>query len=131
MVAHKALLGGESSGGLTIKGHILGKDGIFASALIVEMLAATKEANLGAAGSRVQHHRGAVSMDVNLPATPEMRIVVPERLRALAESHETRPIALAGYPVEDLHVGWRRSSCWPTTTGVLMRFSETEPDAAS
>ena len=41
MVEHNALLGGESSGGLTIRGHILGKDGIFASALIVEMLAVT------------------------------------------------------------------------------------------
>ena len=41
MVAHNALLGGESSGGLTIRGHILGKDGIFASALVVEMLAKT------------------------------------------------------------------------------------------
>ena len=38
---HNALLGGESSGGLTIRGHILGKDGIFASALVVEMLART------------------------------------------------------------------------------------------
>jgi phosphomannomutase len=36
-----ALIGGESSGGLTIRGHILGKDGIFASALIVEMLCVT------------------------------------------------------------------------------------------
>ena len=41
MVEHDALLGGESSGGLTIRGHILGKDGIFASALVVEMLART------------------------------------------------------------------------------------------
>lgn len=41
MVQHKALLGGESSGGLTIRGHILGKDGIFASALVVEMMART------------------------------------------------------------------------------------------
>ncbi len=31
MQQHNALLGGESSGGLTIRGHILGKDGIFAS----------------------------------------------------------------------------------------------------
>jgi phosphomannomutase len=30
---------GESSGGLTIRGHIPGKNGIFASALAVEMLA--------------------------------------------------------------------------------------------
>jgi phosphomannomutase len=36
-----ALIGGESSGGLTIRGHILGKDGIFASALIVEMISVT------------------------------------------------------------------------------------------
>src|SRR5664279_1947383 len=41
MQEHRALLGGESSGGLTIRGHILGKDGIFAAALIVEMLART------------------------------------------------------------------------------------------
>ena len=41
MVEHNALLGGESSGGLTIRGHILGKDGIFASAIVVEMIART------------------------------------------------------------------------------------------
>ncbi|MBE7027788.1 MAG: phosphoglucomutase/phosphomannomutase family protein [Ruminococcaceae bacterium] len=33
-----ALIGGESSGGLSIRGHIKGKDGIFASALLVEMI---------------------------------------------------------------------------------------------
>ncbi|MBE6883148.1 MAG: phosphoglucomutase/phosphomannomutase family protein [Ruminococcaceae bacterium] len=33
-----ALIGGESSGGLTVRGHISGKDGIYAAALIVEML---------------------------------------------------------------------------------------------
>ncbi len=38
-----ALIGGESSGGLTIRGHIRGKDGIFASSLLVEMLCATKK----------------------------------------------------------------------------------------
>ena len=36
-----ALLGGESSGGLTIRGHIKGKDGIFASSLLVEMICTT------------------------------------------------------------------------------------------
>ena len=36
-----AILGGESSGGLTIKGHIKGKDGIFAAALLVEMMCVT------------------------------------------------------------------------------------------
>ena len=38
-----AIIGGESSGGLTIKGHIKGKDGIFASSLLVEMISVTKK----------------------------------------------------------------------------------------
>ncbi len=38
---HNAVLGGESSGGLTVRGHIHGKDGIYAAALLVEMLAVT------------------------------------------------------------------------------------------
>ncbi|MFV0502423.1 MAG: phosphoglucomutase/phosphomannomutase family protein [Lachnospirales bacterium] len=37
-----AIIGGESSGGLTIASHIKGKDGILASAVLVEMIAVTK-----------------------------------------------------------------------------------------
>ena len=36
-----AIIGGESSGGLAVKGHISGKDGIYAAALLTEMLAVT------------------------------------------------------------------------------------------
>ena len=36
-----AILGGESSGGLTVAGHINGKDGVYAASLLVEMLAVT------------------------------------------------------------------------------------------
>lgn len=41
MYATDAVIGGESSGGLTVRGHIKGKDGVYASALLVEMLAVT------------------------------------------------------------------------------------------
>lgn len=41
MNATGAIIGGESSGGLTVRGHINGKDGIYAAALLVEMIAAT------------------------------------------------------------------------------------------
>lgn len=34
-----AIIGGESSGGLTVRGHINGKDGIYAASLLVEMIA--------------------------------------------------------------------------------------------
>ncbi|HIF9093740.1 TPA: phosphoglucomutase/phosphomannomutase family protein [Photobacterium damselae] len=41
MEADDSLIGGESSGGLTIRGHIKGKDGVFASSLLVEMISVT------------------------------------------------------------------------------------------
>ena len=67
-------------GGLTIRGHILGKDGIFACALVVEMLART--------GKRISQLRALVlritgrlyQLDDSIPSTPEMRIEVPRRL---------------------------------------------------
>jgi phosphomannomutase/molybdopterin-guanine dinucleotide biosynthesis protein A len=77
-----ALLGGESSGGLTIRGHILGKDGIFACALVVEMLARTGRPlaelldNVYALAGRLY------AVETALPATPEMRLAVPRRLAA-------------------------------------------------
>ena len=41
MDAHNALIGGESSGGLTVRGHISGKDGLYAASLLVEMICVT------------------------------------------------------------------------------------------
>ena len=41
MLETNAIIGGESSGGMAIRGHIQGKDGIYAAALLVEMLAVT------------------------------------------------------------------------------------------
>ncbi|MCW8330136.1 phosphoglucomutase/phosphomannomutase family protein [Photobacterium sp. SDRW27] len=41
METDDSLIGGESSGGLTIRGHIKGKDGVFASSLLVEMISVT------------------------------------------------------------------------------------------
>ncbi|MDR1669434.1 MAG: phosphoglucomutase/phosphomannomutase family protein [Oscillospiraceae bacterium] len=42
MSDNDAVLGGESSGGLTVRGHINGKDGIYAASLLIEMMAVTK-----------------------------------------------------------------------------------------
>ena len=41
MAETDALIGGESSGGLTVRGHIQGKDGIYAAGLVTEMTAVT------------------------------------------------------------------------------------------
>ncbi len=42
MLETDAIIGGESSGGLTVRGHIQGKDGIYAAMLLVEMLAVSR-----------------------------------------------------------------------------------------
>ena len=41
MTETDAVIGGESSGGMAVRGHISGKDGIYAAALLTEMLAVT------------------------------------------------------------------------------------------
>ena len=43
MDQYDALIGGESSGGLTVRGHISGKDGLYAASLLVEMLCVTRK----------------------------------------------------------------------------------------
>jgi phosphomannomutase len=81
MNEHDALLGGESSGGMTIRGHILGKDGVLASALIIEMIARTGK-HISQLLQEVYDLTGRLYMiEKNVPATPEMRIVVPDRMR--------------------------------------------------
>lgn len=41
MAQENALIGGESSGGLTIRGHVQGKDGISAASLMIELMSVT------------------------------------------------------------------------------------------
>lgn len=121
MVEHNALLGGESSGGLTIRGHILGKDGIFASALIVEMLART--------GKKVSELRKTVykligrlyEAEEAFPATPEMRIAVPQKLRE-APSGKIGSYKVVRISQMDGTKLYLENDNW-----VLLRFSGTEP----
>ena len=121
MLNHNALLGGESSGGLTIRGHILGKDGIFAAALIVEMLAITRR-KISELRDEVYAVTGRLyTLEENLPATSEMKVVVPRRLQA-------EPVAQIGaYPV--MRVSHLDGSKFylEKDNWLLLRFSGTEP----
>lgn len=76
MEAHDALIGGESSGGLTVRGHILGKDGLYAAALLVEMISKTGKP-LSRLVSDLYERYGACAMverDFALPAEEKARI---------------------------------------------------------
>jgi phosphomannomutase/choline kinase len=121
MVEHHALLGGESSGGLTIRGHILGKDGIFAAALVVEMRART--------GKKISELRSTVydltgrlyTLEETFPATPEMRIAVPRKLREAPCTH------VGPYPVIRVSHMDGTKLYLENDNWALLRFSGTEP----
>lgn len=116
-----AVLGGESSGGLTIRGWILGKDGIFACALVAEMLART--------GKKISELRKMIyeitgrlyTEEAGVPATPEMRIAVPRRLEADPLTH------IGPYPVVSISHLDGTKIVLDNDNWALLRFSGTEP----
>lgn len=57
-----AVIGGESSGGLTVRGHIKGKDGIYAAILLVEMMAVTGQ-KLSEIYNDIQKEIGVIYME--------------------------------------------------------------------
>jgi phosphomannomutase len=121
MLEHDALLGGESSGGLTVRGHILGKDGIFACALVVEMLARTgkKISEMQAEAWKISGR--LFSQDDNIPATPEMRVAIPRQLK------ETPISAIGKYPVLNISHYDGTKFLLDNDNWALLRFSGTEP----
>ena len=121
MVEHDAVLGGESSGGLTIRGHILGKDGIFACALVVEMLAKTGQ-KVSQLLERVYGLTGRLYyVEESLPATPEMRIAVPKRMKDAPSSH------IGPYKVVNISHMDGTKLLLENDNWALLRFSGTEP----
>lgn len=121
MIEHNALLGGESSGGLTIRGHILGKDGIFACALFVEMLAAT--------GKKISELREIIyrltgrlyGVEAGMPAMPEMRYMIPKRLK----EHPLE--AIGPYRIVSTSHFDGTKFLLENNNWALLRFSGTEP----
>jgi phosphomannomutase len=121
MKANNSLLGGESSGGLTVRGHILGKDGIFACALVVEMLART-HMRITEILDEVWKITGRLySLEENVPATPEMSVRIPRLMK------ETTINSIGPYPVLDVsHIDGTKLLL-ENDNWMLMRFSGTEP----
>ena len=116
-----AILGGESSGGLTIRGHILGKDGILSAALIVEMLAKTGEKVSKLLDNIFDQIGRLYVVERNLPATPEMKVLFPQLLRQQGIT------SLAGEPVVGISTMDGTKFLLPEDQWVLLRFSGTEP----
>ena len=121
MAASNAVAGGESSGGMAVRGHIAGKDGIYAAALLVEMLAATGK-SVSELYQEIEDQFGKLHFEeAAFTMTQEHKDLLQERLFVKNE--------LPTFEPEIDHVN-REDGCkvyFKDGSWVICRFSGTEP----
>ena len=115
-----AIIGGESSGGLTVRGHISGKDGIYAATLLTEMLAVTGR-------SITELYREITDQVGELQYREADFRMTPARKQELTELLFGEKALPAFEGVEKVDRGdgvktWFQDGSW-----VICRFSGTEP----
>lgn len=120
MDAYDALIGGESSGGLTVRGHISGKDGLYAASLLVEMVSVTRKP-LSALLREVTEQFGALYMaEYDWALTEKSREAIHETVMLRRELPDFGlPVARVSY-LDGCKVYFEEG--W-----IIVRFSGTEP----
>ena len=121
MEEKNALIGGESSGGLTIRGHISGKDGVFAASLLVELLSITGK-SLSELLEEIHLQYGYYFMTEN-----DIKFDAAEKTRLVNRLFEDKELPDLGYDIEKTSYKdglkiYFRNGGW-----IVVRFSGTEP----
>lgn len=88
------ILGGEESGGMSIRGHIPEKDGILAAALVAELRAVQGRSLAAVLNDLQQHYGRLLSRRTDIEVTPAVKTRVLKAMPHLA------PSSLAGVPVK-------------------------------
>ena len=117
----RAIIGGESSGGMAIRGHIQGKDGIYAAALLVEMLAVTGK-SIAEIYSEIQERYGILFFaEEDLATTPQNK----QLLQQLVFTEKKLP----EFSGKIAHINYADGCKVILEDGswVICRFSGTEP----
>ncbi|MBQ7016166.1 MAG: phosphoglucomutase/phosphomannomutase family protein [Firmicutes bacterium] len=116
-----AVLGGESSGGLTVRGHIHGKDSIYAAALFIEMVAAIGKSPSEFMDELVEKYGHFEMVESNLRFAPEKKPEINDLLMVQKQLPDFgRPIARVSYE-DGCKVYFADNSF------IICRFSGTEP----
>lgn len=116
-----AVLGGESSGGLTVRGHIHGKDSVYSSALFVEMICKT--------GKHPSEMIAEISQRLGTYIMQECNVPFSASLRAELEHTIFTECALPKFASSPIRVSYQ-DGCkvyFADDSFVVCRFSGTEP----
>jgi phosphomannomutase len=115
-----AIIGGESSGGLSVRGHISGKDGIYAAALLAEMIAVTGKSITELYREITDQYGDLVYREADFRMTPEHKLALQEKLfeqKFIPAFEQIERIDRSdGVKI------WFQDGSW-----VICRFSGTEP----
>ena len=116
-----AVIGGESSGGLTVRGHIPGKDGVYAGSLLVEAVAASGKRLSELYADIVARYGELVMVENAYGFTAERRAELQERIFG---AHD-----LPAFTHDVERVSWEDGCKVYFTCGgwLTIRFSGTEP----
>lgn len=116
-----AIIGGESSGGLAVRGHIAGKDGIYASTLLVEMLAVTGKTVCQLQQEIIDKYGRLYYEDAAVPTTAENK----PKLRKKVMEDNTLPDF--GKEIQRISLEDGCKVFFADGSWVICRFSGTEP----
>ena len=115
-----AVLGGESSGGLTVRGHIHGKDSVYAASLFAEMVSVTGKTPSQLLSELHKKYGGYVMVEDDMSFDPEMKKTVQ---KILLEDKQ-----LPEFSDEIIKVNYTDGCKIYFNDGfVICRFSGTEP----
>ncbi|MBZ6495060.1 phosphoglucomutase/phosphomannomutase family protein [Natrinema longum] len=119
MADHDALVGGEESGGFTVRGHVREKDGV-----LLALLAATMHADepIDARVDRLLSEHGTVVQDKISVDCPDS-----EKSRVVAELEDVIPETVSGTAVEDVNTADGFKLLLADGSWLLVRPSGTEP----
>jgi alpha-D-glucose phosphate-specific phosphoglucomutase len=121
MEADDSLIGGESSGGLTIRGHIKGKDGIFAGSLLVEMISVT--------GKRLSELLDVIYGRYGnfVTASGDCEFKAVDRQRIWDMVYEDKQLPTFPKPIANVSYADGAKVTFEDDSWVIARFSGTEP----
>ena len=120
MESEPIIVGGEESGGLSVKGHVPEKDGILACLLMAELVA-TERKSLGQILRKLEQQTGEFHTErINLPIQPEKKETLLAKLGSGLQE-------IGGFKVEKFITTDGYKYLLPNNEWVAFRASGTEP----